>query len=401
MAADNPTPSPTPAGAAPAKKGGSPLAGLVIPLVLVLVAGVVFGVFYVLNQNAPAEERGKILDGYLVGAEKYAALSPEFTDADGDLVADVPKEAKEPAELWFTEIAGDNPDRSEKTWAAFLEHLSKVTGKPCKYLKKVDVPAGGPAEPREGDREGDPGPPPEPGAVTSFDAQLKALKDGKLHVTAFTTGQVRRAVNEAGFRPLVVPADQDGKFAYQVKVLVPKNSPVRTLADLKGKTLAVSSMSSNSGAKAPLVMLADAGLDVRKDVALKVVGRYEAAVAQVLKGEADATCLPSDLLARELARGEPTAEEKARGRVRLTEDQIRVIDLPGDYPKLCFGVSHALPRPLADKVLAGFKTFRFEGLVGEKYKADGAVQFLPVEYKKDWEAVRQIDDRLVEILKKK
>ena len=51
MPAD-PTPA-THTANAPDKPGGSPVAGLLIPLVLIVVAGVVFGVFYTLNRNAP------------------------------------------------------------------------------------------------------------------------------------------------------------------------------------------------------------------------------------------------------------------------------------------------------------------------------------------------------------
>lgn len=389
----DPTPSVPPADAT--KPKASPLAGLVIPLLLIVAAGGVFAVFYVLNQSVPPVAAGKLLDGYAVAAEKYARLAAEYTDANGDLVADTPADATEPAELFFTEIPADDPDKNARTWAAFLEHMSTATGKPCKYLTKVDVP---PPEKREGDREEE-GASGADGAVRSFDAQLAALRGGRLHITAFTTGQVRQAVNTAGFRPLVVPADKDGRFYYQVKVLVSANSPAKTPADLKGKKLAVSALSSNSGAKAPLVFLHDEfKLNPRTDYTIALAGTYRAALGEVVGGKADATCIASDLLARELAR-EPTDGEKAQGRVKLTDDQFRVIHTSGDYPKLCFGVSHALPQPLADKIKAGFEAFKFEGTeVGKKYAADGAVKFLPVEYKKDWEGVRKVDDRLAEIV---
>jgi hypothetical protein len=47
-------PTPAPASDTPADKpGGSVLASLLIPLALIAAAGVVFGVFYTLNRNAP------------------------------------------------------------------------------------------------------------------------------------------------------------------------------------------------------------------------------------------------------------------------------------------------------------------------------------------------------------
>ncbi len=397
MAAD-PPPAVPPTGKP--KQNGSPTGGLVIPLLLIAAAGVVFAVFYFLNtKTPPPADASAALDGYLIWADKYASLSTEYTDADGDLVADTPADAKEPDVLYFTEIPGTNPDKDEQTWADFLEHMSKATGKSCKYLKKIDLPPQPPPPPREGE-EADP-PTEADGSITTFDAQRRALHDGKLHVTAFTTGQVRQAVNAAGFRPLVVPADKDGKSAYQVEVLVPASSPVKTVADLKGKTVVVSALSSNSGAKAPFVLFHDEfKLHPRTDYKIKITGSYWAALADLVGGKADAVCIASDLLARELAYT-PTDDELKRGRVQLSEDKFRRIYKSGDYPKLCFGVSHTLPKPLRDKLLEGFRTFAFGGAVGEKYKADGSIQFLPVEYKTDWERVRKIDDRLAEILKKK
>jgi len=402
MSASTPNAGGTPPSPAPKKSGGSPLAGAVIPLILILAAGGVFGVFYFLNQKQPPVDEGKILNGYVAAAEKFSKLADEYKDADSDLVADTPADAKEPAELFFCDVPGPNPDADEQTWKAFLEHMTAATGKPCKYLKRVDAgpPQPGAAPPT--DDAGEPIPQEDVGAVKSFSAQLGALKSGKLHVAAFTTGQVRQAVNTAGFRPLLVPADKGGKATYRVRVLVPANSKVQSLADLKGKTLAVSALSSNSGAKAPIVLLHDEGkLNPRTDFKIKVAGSYWVALAQVAKGEADATCIASDLFDRELARGEPTDAEKKLGRVKVTADQFRELATPPvEYPRVCFGVSHTLPQPLVDKIKAGFASFKFEGTdVGKRYTPDGAVKFQAVEFKKDWEGVRKIDDRLSDILK--
>ncbi len=360
------------------KTKGSVVGGLVIPVLLILAAGVVFGVFYFLNPKQPPR---KVLNGYAVAAEKYGTLDQKFTDENKDLLADTPKDALEPKELFFCEIPGPNPEKDEETWKAFLEHMSTATGKPCKYLKKVpQVPAPKGTAPTPPPNE-DGRPEEEVGLVSSFGSQLNALDNGQLHVTAFTTGQVRQAVNTAGFRPLVVPADKDNKFTYQVQVLVPTGSPAKTLADLRGKKLSVSGMSSLSSAKAPFVHLFDEHKMLPEaDYAVLLPGRYELALAQLVKGEADALCVASDLLKR----GEPS-------------DKYRVLHTFGDYPKLCFGVSHKLPDDLVKKIQKGFETFPFGGSVGEKYKPDGAVKFHPVDYKEHWQSVRQVEDRLAEI----
>lgn len=393
-AAGSPVPSPD------AKKPTpSPVAGLLIPGLLILAAGGVFGVFYFLNQKLPFES--KVLGGYVVAAERYGALdATRYTDANGDLVADTPADAKMPTELFFCEIPGPNPAQDEETWKGFLAHMTQATGLPCKYLKKTPVAVAPPGFAAT--------PPPDPdgkeveddvGVVKSFGSQLNALSDGHLHITAFTTGQVRQAVNAAGFRPLVVPATAEGKFTYQVKVLVPANSPAKGMGDLRGKRLSVSGLSSHSSAKAPIMHLyQEHKMLPEKDYQVLKPGRYDLAIAQLVNGDTDAVCLASDLLDRELARGELTEEEKKRGLVRLTAANHKVLlTFDKEYPKLCFGVSHRLPEPLVDKIKAGFASFKFEGKVGEKYAADKVVKFQPIEYKEAWASVRDVDDRLAEI----
>jgi phosphonate transport system substrate-binding protein len=372
------------------KPNGSPVAGLVVPGLLILAAGAVFAVFYLLNQKQPPIDPHAQLLGFVVAAEKYATLdAARYKDENKDLIADTPADAADPAELFFCEIPGPNPDKDEETWKAFLAHMEKATGKPCKYLKKVDVPAG-PPEKRDGDRQGEEEAPPD-GTLRTFEAQLDALDKGRLHVTAFTTGQVVRAVNTAGFRPLVVPADQAGRFTYQVKVLVPANSKAEKVSDLKGKKLAVTALSSNSGAKAPFVEFHEKfQLFPTRDYSLEKVGRTDAALAALVKGDVDATCIASDLLAREEAAG------------RASKDKYKVLYTFGEYPKLCFGVSHKLPDALVKKVQNGFETFPFDtNPAGQKYAAEGSVRFAPIDYLKDWEAVRQVDTKLAEIVKKR
>ena len=135
-----------------------------------------------------------------------------------------------------------------------------------------------------------------------------------------------------------------------------------------------------------------------KDYTVLKPGQAELAFAQLATGETDAMCVASDLLARELARGEPSEEEKKRGYMKLTPDKFKEVHTFGDYPKLCFGVSHALPKDLVMQIQKGFEKFPFEGTeVGKKYASGGAVKFLPVDYKKDWKSVRDVEDRLAEI----
>src|SRR5574341_572726 len=89
-------------------------------------------------------------------------LDSRYKDADGDMVADAPTDAKDwvdPATLVFAYTPVEDPAVYAKVWQGFLDHLAKATGK-----KVVFFP------------------------VQSNTAQLEAMRAGRLHVAGFNTG---------------------------------------------------------------------------------------------------------------------------------------------------------------------------------------------------------------------
>jgi len=69
------------------------------------------------------------------------------------------------------------------------------------------------------------------------------------------------------------------------------------------------------------------------------------------------------------------------------------------YPQLAFGVPHNLPPELRDKVKSVFANFKFAGTsLDKRYASQGRIGFTPVNYQKDWEVVRRVDDTLTHLL---
>ncbi|MGL6075401.1 MAG: PhnD/SsuA/transferrin family substrate-binding protein [Fimbriiglobus sp.] len=367
---------------------------LPIALVLIAIAGGVFGYFYYTTPTPTPVDPSTIFNGYFTMKERDFELNKQFTDANGDLVADHVSDAKEPDVLTFTEIPSGKPEKDEVTWAPLIQHLTASTGKPWKYLKKLPnfeaMPpkAAPPSEP--GDEASVALPDYVPGSVTAFDDQLEAMQNGSLHLTAFTTGQVRRAVNTVGFVPLVVPASQSNDFSYQLQIVVAAKSSIQNLSDLKGKMVAIPALSSNSGAKAVFTTLEEkAQLNPRSDYTIKIVAGYKAGLKDVANGQCDAMGIASDLFAREVKAG------------TVNPNDFRLIDTKQMYPKLCYGVSHRLPKALADKIQAALLSFKFTGnSVGVHFAGDAMEKYTPISYKKDWETVRMVDEKLLQILKK-
>jgi phosphonate transport system substrate-binding protein len=334
---------------------------------MIAAAGGGFGAYwYAMKQqekallSAPASIRG-----YADNFALSRTMGEKYQDKDGDLIADPPADTAafvNPPKLMFTAVAADDPEKARADYKDFLTHLAKVTGKPVEYEASDEV--------------------------RSPEEQLAALRDGKLHVTAFNTGMVQRAVNTAGFVPLFVPADATGGYSYQMEILVRADSPIKDPKDLKGKKLGFVAMSSNSGAKAPIFILRETfGLVPGRDYDFGFTGDHRRSVRDLLAGQFDAVCVANDILAREEEEG------------RVDKAAIRSIYKSEGFPPLCFGVAHNLDKGLAEKVKAAFAGFEWSGTsLGEAMKAGKKAKFVPVNYKDNWAFVRQIDESLAKMV---
>jgi phosphonate transport system substrate-binding protein len=358
------TPQPT---SPAAKAGGSRWFSLGLVVLALGAAGGYYAYVRSQNQPPPPVDEFDNLRGYFQRVGQGLKLAPEYRDANGDLVADPPTDPAgfvKVEEIAFTVVPSDDPESQkaeQESWQDFMAALGKATGKKVRYAADV----------------------------TGTDAQLAGVKAGTLHVTAFNTGLVPTAVNTAGFVPLFAPADASGSFTYEMEILVRADSPVKTPEDLKGKTVGFVALSSNSGAKAPMVVLKDRfGMLPGRDYQFRVTGSHDQSVKDLLEGKFDAVCVANDLLARMYAEG------KAKG-VKLTPDLVRSVFKSDAFPPLCFGVPHHLPADVREKVRQAFAEFKFDGTsVGKRFGPQGKVKFAAVDYKLNWAFVRQIDESL-------
>lgn len=98
------------------------------------------------------------------------------------------------------------------------------------------------------------------------------------------------AQSEAGYVPLLRPANYT-----EPTLVVAKADPLERLADLRGKTIALSDPLALVSMQTP-TMLREANLDAERDVALKYLPNHGAAVNYVLSGEAAAAIVSNRAL---------------------------------------------------------------------------------------------------------
>src|SRR5258707_6529879 len=188
-------------------------------------------------------------------------LDTLYCDEDGDLVADAPKDPKkwrDPSALVFAYTPVEDPAVYQNAFKPFTDYLSQCTGKRVVYYP-----------------------------VNSNSAEIEAMRSGRLHVAGFSTGPTGFAVNMAGAVPFAAKGTEKGVQGYHLISLVKASSPYQKLSDLKGKRVAHTAPSSNSGNLAPLVLYPPEGLKPNEDYKPLWSGGHDKSALGVASGDYD------------------------------------------------------------------------------------------------------------------
>ena len=277
-------------------------------------------------------------------------LDTMYCDDNNDMVADVPadpKRLKNPSTIVFTYTPVEDPAVYENIFKPFTTHLSKCLDKKVVFYQ-----------------------------VQSNAAEIEAMRSGRLHVGGFSTGPTAFAVNLAGAVPFAVKGNGKEFQGYNLIVIVKASSPYQKLSDLKGKKLAHTSPSSNSGHLAPMSLFPAQGLTPDKDYKIIFSGKHDQSVMGVNSGDYDAGAVASDVFHRMGERGQ------------IKESDFRVIYRSQKFPTSSFAYAHDLDPKLVDRMLTCFYDYRFPPEMQNAF--DGADRFFPVNYKTTWEVVRAV-----------
>ena len=280
-------------------------------------------------------------------------LDQQYCDRDGDLVADLPLDAAQwvdPDTIIFSYTPVEDPAVYQKVWQGFIDHMAGITER-----KVVFFP------------------------VQSYAAQYEAMRSGRLHIAGVNTGGNPIAVSCAGFVPFAMMASTDGSFGYEMEIIVPADSAIQSPADLKGKTLAFTSPTSNSGFKAPSAILkSEFGLVAEEDFGTTFSGKHDNSVLGVANNDYEAAAIANSIKKRMIDREVVSA------------DQIRTIYKSQTFPTTGYGHAHNLHPELVAKIKQAFFTFDWEGSdLQAEFKKEG--RFIAINHKHDWDVIRKID----------
>jgi len=292
------------------------------------------------------------------GSASAFELDSRFTDADGDMVADIPTDEAEwvdPDTLIFAYTPVEDPAVYVDVWAGFLEHLSEVTGKDVQFFP-----------------------------VQSNAAQLEAIRARRLHIAGVNTGGNPLAVACAGFRPFAMMAASDGSFGYEMEFITHPDSGIENVEDMKGRTIAFTSETSNSGFKAPQALLeSEYNMVVETDFSPAFSGAHDNSILGVANRDYDAAAVANSVMGRMIEREVVSA------------DDIVSIFKSDTFPTTGYGVVYNLTPDLQEKIQEAFFSFDWEGSgLQEEFGSAGEEQFIPITFAEHWAVIRQIDEAM-------
>lgn len=277
-------------------------------------------------------------------------LDEMYCDENMDLVADTPKDSKkwkDPKTLVFTYTPVEDPAVYKDAFADFQKYLKQATGKRVIYY-----------------------------TVQSNAAEVEAMRSGRLHIAGFSTGPTGFAVNLAGYVPIAVKGTADSFQGYNLILVTKKDSDIKTIDDIKGKRIAHTSASSNSGNLAPRAIFPQHGIVPDKDYTVVYSGKHDQSILGVAHGDYDAAPVASDVFYRMAKAG------------RINQDDFRIVFTSPKFPTSSFGYASNLKPDLVKKIVDAFYSYRFTPEMQKTF--GGADRFFPVTYQKDWKVIRDI-----------
>lgn len=280
-------------------------------------------------------------------------LDNQYCDRDGSLVASPPADVakqKDPNTLVWAYTPVEDPAVYANIFKPFTDHLKTCTGKSIVYYP-----------------------------VQSNAAEIEAMRSGRLHFAGFSTGPTGFAVNLAGAVPFATKGQKGQVQGYNLLAIVKASSPYQKLADLKGKRVAHTSPSSNSGNLAPRVLFPPEGLTPEVDYKPLMSGGHDKSTLGVASGDYDMAAVASDVFERMATRG------------TVKGGDFRVIYKSPVFPTSSFAYAHDLKPELAEKLKSCFFNFKFPPEMQKEFNGDDG--FVPITYKKDWAVVRDVAEK--------
>ncbi len=171
----------------------------------------------------------------------------------GDAGGSASGDAIEPPVLRFADTGIEGMEELRRAFGPFVEQMEQLAGVPVEFFP-----------------------------VSNRTIAATALEHGQVDIVLAGPTEYLFIRSRQAVQPIVGIEREN----YYTVFIVPADSPAKTVADLRGKTIAMKDTGSTSGHVMPTAMLIDAGLNPQTDVNIRMLGN--ARVEAMLNGEVDA-----------------------------------------------------------------------------------------------------------------
>ncbi|HXP76759.1 MAG TPA: phosphate/phosphite/phosphonate ABC transporter substrate-binding protein [Stellaceae bacterium] len=204
--------------------------------------------------------------------------------------------------------------------------------------------------------------------TTTYNAEIEAMRNGKLEIGEFgplgyvLAHQVAKAEAVAAFSNAKGEPD-----TYWASIVVPKGSPLKSVADIKGHSFAFSDPASTSGHLFPAYGLRKAGLDPDTDLKGIYAGSHTASFEALYNKKVDAGELNSEQV------------ESATQRGHYTDGDVVFLWKSDPIPNDPISVYGDLPEGFKKRLIAVLQTLDLSGLpeADRKIMGLGGTRFVP------------------------
>jgi len=228
----------------------------------------------------------------------------------------------------------------------------------------------------------------------SYNAVVEAMCSGSAEV-AFLGPVTYLQARERGCAELLAVGVENGQSIYYAGLFASKTSGLRSVADLRHKSVAFGDLNSASSFVFPLAMILDAGIDPIAELsAIRLTGSHANSLAALVHGHVDVAAASFD------------SYEKAVRQGAVKADAIRIIGKSIEIPYPPLAMRTSLPAALKAELKAAFGTIhQAEGIRPEMIRGYGGKQidrydtaFDPARFDVAARTMARIDDHLKEAI---
>ena len=166
----------------------------------------------------------------------------------------------------------------------------------------------------------------------TYESHVNAVGTGEVDIAFMGPASYIKLTQKYGKRPLLAAFETKGGRTFRGVIVVRKDSPIKTLSQLRGKKVAFGDVNSTMSYLVPRSMLLEAAIDLNQLGKIDFVGNHENIALGVLSGSFDAGALKEDVFKqyeqeglRALAVSDPMPDHLFVARAGLPEDVVRKI----------------------------------------------------------------------------